>query len=104
MKIKLFVASLLISTNAMAFDDPKEIFNANTNFTTQSTITWLPVNDVQKTCEAESRKRGFKGFGYSVNACSFFDGNQCTIITGKQTNMHTLGHEVRHCFQGQWHK
>lgn len=96
--------SLFVVTNAMAFnDDPNKSFDTSNNYTTQSTITWRPVEDVQKACETESRKRGFKGFGYGVQACSFFDGNQCTIITGKQTTMHSLGHEVRHCFQGNWH-
>lgn len=104
MKTKTFILSFLVATNAMAFnDDPTRPFDTRANYTNQSTITWRPVDDVQKACEAESRKRGFKGFGYGVQACSFFDGNQCTIITGKITNMHSLGHEVRHCFQGNWH-
>ena len=104
MKTKFLVLSLLVATNAMAFnDDPSRPFDTSNNYTNTSTITWRPVDDVQKTCEAESRKRGYKGFGYGVQACSFFDGNQCTVITGKQTTMHSLGHEVRHCFQGNWH-
>ena len=104
MKITALIISLCVATNAMAFnDDPNKPFGTSNNYTTQSTITWRTVVDVQKACEAESRKRGFNGFGYGVQACSFFDGNQCTIITGKQTTMHSLGHEVRHCFQGNWH-
>ena len=104
MKTTALIISMIVATNAMAFnDDPNKTFDTSSNYTTQSTITWRTVDDVQKACETESRKRGFKGFGYSVQACSFFDGNQCTIITGKQTTMHTVGHEVRHCFQGPWH-
>ncbi len=104
MKITALFISLCVATNAMALnDDPNRPFDTSSNYTTQSTITWRTVVDVQKACEAESNKRGFKGFGYAVQACSFFDGNQCTIITGKQTTMHSLGHEVRHCFQGNWH-
>lgn len=104
MKTKTLVISLLISSNVLAFnDDPNRPFDTSNNFTTTSTINWRTVDDVQRTCEAESRRRGYKGFGYAVQACSFFDGNQCTVITGKQTTMHSLGHEVRHCFQGNWH-
>lgn len=104
MRSKILVIGLLISSNVFGFnDDPNRPFDASSNFTTTSTINWRTVDDVQKACEAESRKRGFKGFGYAVQACSFFDGNQCTVITGKQTTMHSLGHEVRHCFQGNWH-
>lgn len=104
--MKILIVSLLISVNAIAADfddDPSKPFDTSANYGTQSTITWIPVDNVQKSCEAESRKRGYKGFGFGVQACSFFNGNQCTIITGKKTSMHTLGHEVRHCFQGNWH-
>lgn len=106
MKTKLLIALILFAgiSNAYAYkDDPNEQFDTVSNYTTQSTITWIPVDNVQKACEAESRKRGFNGFGYGVQACSFFNGNTCTIITGKKTNMHSVGHEVRHCFQGPWH-
>ena len=105
--MKILIASLLISVNAFAADlddDPSKPFDTSANLAIQSTITWIPVDNVQKACEAESRKRGYKGFGYSIHACSFFSGTQCTIITGKKTSMHTLGHEVRHCFQGNWHQ
>ena len=104
MKTTILLASLLIAQNALALDDnPTAKFDTSANLTTVSTINWRPVDDVQRACESESRKRGFKGFGHSIQACSFFDGNQCTIITGKFTSMHSLGHEVRHCFQGNWH-
>ncbi len=29
---------------------------------------------------------------------------ECTIITGSQTSHVALGHEVRHCFEGHFHK
>jgi len=103
-KFAVILTFSLINSQALAFnDDPNHSFDTAKNYTRQSTITWLPVDDVQKACEAESRKRGYKGFGYGLQACSFFDGNQCTVITGKKTTMHSLGHEVRHCFQGNWH-
>ncbi len=103
-KVAVIITSLLVAGQTMAFnDDPNQPFDTSSNYTTQSTITWRAVDDVQKSCEAESRKRGYKGFGYGLQACSFFDGNQCTVITGKKTTMHSLGHEVRHCFQGNWH-
>jgi hypothetical protein len=104
MKSKLLVAFLLTVSAAHAADDPYEVFDTKDNYTAQSTITWLTVDNVQKTCEAESRKRGYNGFGYGVKACSFYEGNTCTIITGKKTTMHSVGHEVRHCFQANWHQ
>lgn len=105
MKTKIFVlVSLIVANQASAFnDDPTQPFDTSSNYTTQSTITWRTETNVQKACEAESRKLGYKGFGYGIQACSFFEGKNCTIITGKKTTMHSLGHEVRHCFQGNWH-
>jgi len=109
MRKALAVLGMLATTTAFAFDDnPSRPFSAGKNFTNKSTVNWIAADNVQKTCEAESRKRGNNGFGYSLEACSFWDKNsqgqdQCTIITSKNPNMHTVGHEVRHCFQGNWH-
>ena len=105
MKSKLLVALLVLSTaNAQAFtDDPTELFDTRGNYVDEVTVKWIPVDDVQGTCERESKKRGYGGFGYGVKACSFFGGNQCVIYTSKKTSMHSLGHETRHCFQGAFH-
>lgn len=101
---KLTLALFFVSSVASAnWDDPLRTFDARENIKTQVTVTWRAVADVQKACEAESRKLGNKGFGYAVNACTFWQGNTCTIITQYQFNMHTLGHETLHCFRGNWH-
>jgi hypothetical protein len=97
--LALFFVSSVASAN---WDDPMRIFDAKNDKETVS-ITWRAVDNVQKACEAESRNRGNKGFGYAVNACSFWEGNTCTIITQRRVNMHTLGHETLHCFKGNWH-
>jgi hypothetical protein len=56
----------------------------------------------------ESKKRGLGGFKITVDACSFWDkglfGDSCTIISEIKTSMAILGHEMRHCFQGSFHK
>ena len=85
------------------WDNPKKPFDTKSNYVNEVTIKWIPVDNIQSTCEQESKKRGYGGFGYGVDACSFFSGNQCVIFTKKTTDMHTLGHETRHCFQGSWH-
>jgi hypothetical protein len=109
MKKVLAVLGLVVSVNALAYnDDPKELFSTTKNFTNSSTITWIPQDNVQKACDKEASKRGFGTYGYSVQACSFWDYRKdgssiCTIFTAKNVNMHTIGHEMRHCFQGPWH-
>ncbi len=100
--------SLTLSTSIFATtEDPHQQFSVNKNNTNKSTITWRPVVDVQAECEKESKRLGYGGFGYSVEACSFWDksplSNVCTIITAKTVNFHTVGHEIRHCFQGNFH-
>ena len=96
----LFTVSNVLADN---WKDPNARFSTKKNFTNQSTITWNPVDNVQATCEAESRKRGLGGFGYPVEACSFWTGNSCIIITSKNPTNFTIGHEARHCFQGNYH-
>lgn len=104
MKSKLLVSLLLVSSVAHAnWDDPLASFPAGDVQKAPMSITWLPVDNVQKMCDAESRKRSGAAFGYSVQACSFWEGNSCTIVTSKNPNMGTLGHEMRHCYQGNWH-
>ena len=101
---KLIIASAFLTSLAHAnWDDPYRQFDAKSNTRETVTITWRAVADVQKVCEAESRKRGNKGFGYALNACSFWEGNTCTVITQLKVTMHTIGHETLHCFRGNWH-
>jgi hypothetical protein len=85
------------------YSNPEARFDTKANLVNRSTITWIPVDNLQATCEAESRKRGNKGFGYMLEACSFWKDNQCTIYTPKKASMHILGHETLHCFQGSFH-
>ena len=85
------------------WQNPEAKFAASKSTTDTKQVTWRYTNNVQRECEAESHKRKLGGFGYAVNACSFWDSTTCTIITAQQVTMHTLGHEVRHCFQGNFH-
>lgn len=84
-------------------DNPFELFDSGRNFTVTSKITWIPVDNIQVTCEREARLRGYSPFGYELKACSFYENDICVVFTEKNLNMHTLGHEVRHCFQANWH-
>lgn len=106
--MKNFIAFIAIitfvtSVSAENWRDPESRFDATKSFTTVSTIRWQITDNVQKTCEAESKRRGLGGFGFGVDACSFWEGSSCVIITGRLTTMHEIGHEMRHCFQGAFH-
>lgn len=102
------IASFSVSANeayGTYEDNPTKAFDASTVRHDTVSITWkrVPRSDINSACAAESKKRGFPVSNIQKEACSFWDGLQCTIITGKYTTMHTAGHEFRHCFQGAWH-
>jgi len=110
-----FLLLILVSFRASAIleDNAYSFYSTNKNQVNAVTIQWITVKDIQQSCEAESRKRGNNGFSYAVEACSFWDDRKdwsgktkrdCRIYTTKKTNNDTVGHEVRHCFQGEYHK
>lgn len=64
-------------------------------------VEWLVQADPNDTCQRVMGRRT----PYQVEACAVFvpTESRCVIITGPKTNLHTLGHELRHCVQGDWH-
>jgi hypothetical protein len=108
---KAIVATLMLaSTNVFAFyEDPKQQFDMTRNASNNVTIEFRQAKNVTQACSQESIRRGNKPFGFSVDACSYWERSitgpdKCVIITGLTANFHTLGHEVRHCIQGNFHK
>ena len=105
--MKALILLLLIPNLAFAWkDDPYEVFDMSRRMYSNVEIEIVTSNDISNRCQQESRKRGFGGFPYTVYACSFWNENRqrkCTIYLPTQTDMHQLGHEVRHCFQGSSH-
>jgi hypothetical protein len=110
MKKILTLLLLIAATQVSAAEEgPLDMFGTSANYTKTSRITWVPVNDVNKACEAESQRRGFGGFGIKMEACAFWDVDPktkepiCYILTPRTVNYWQIGHEMRHCFQGPWH-
>ena len=106
--MKKVIATILILATANSFaaleNSPTEMYSFKELMTTKTTVSVLRTDNVPKTCESESKRRGFGGFrGAPMEACSFWDKNACTIIVGWKTNNDILGHELRHCFQGSFH-
>lgn len=75
-------------------------------------VTLKSVDNIRKACDAENKRRVGKPFNYDLEACSFRDAIMvngeptmtCLILVPKTTTMHIYGHELRHCYEGQWHK
>jgi hypothetical protein len=90
---------------AYAWNDPKAPFSTKENNAETMLVTWMPVENVQKVCESEYKRRGFGNISYAVDGCSFwnFSFHTCTVYTKKRPTMHDVGYEVRHCYRGDWH-
>lgn len=109
--MKLLTASLigLIFTGncvAQSWNHGDRPFNANVPRINETvSIEWRLVDNPTKACDEISKEYGLGGLnGVKADACAFWgDGNKCTIVTKKKPTMHDVGHEVRHCFYGEWH-
>ena len=65
------------------------------------TITWITSNDITVDCVDAGLP--YRYAGYLGCATVTADGETCTIYTNKHTSHEILGHEIRHCFQGNFH-
>ena len=107
--LAIVLSSVAINLHAQPYmqdtewDNPKVEFDASQTMTDKTVVIWKRVNNVQEACNAESERLGVAKIPYQVKACSFWTKSTCTIITGRKTTQHSLGHELRHCFQGAWH-
>ena len=107
MKHVFFASLLATSVIASAAESPYDKFSGKANFTNSTSVKWIQVANVLDTCNTESKRRGFPEYKIAIDGCSFWDtnflGHSCIIITPLTTDFWTLGHELRHCFQGRFH-
>jgi hypothetical protein len=102
--MKALIATLVLVSSSVFAESPTEMWSVQKNLRhTDVKVLIRSVNKPAEVCQAESRKRGFGGFGMPVQACTFWEGKNCTIILGIKTNNDILGHEMRHCLQGAFH-
>jgi hypothetical protein len=66
----------------------------------EKTIRWVVVENVSAVCQGKMPALA----GQRILACSEYNNHSCTIYTGLITDMAIVGHEIRHCFEGQWHR
>jgi len=101
---KKLITVLLFTINlTYASDDPYETFDASKLMTNKTTITWRVVKNVLEECNKENKRWGYPPYTQTLLACSMQTKDTCLIITAKETTMWSVGHEIRHCFQGSWH-
>ena len=68
-------------------------------------LTWEVRADVGEYC-LQTQKRLGKSQGVPPLACAIWTAslNECKVVTGPNPNHVVLGHEVRHCFEGNFHR
>lgn len=105
MKKTFLILALVTSTaNAGLEKSPIDMYDISNLRNTTSKVSIIRAKNVLQTCEQESIRRGYGGFkGLAMEACSFHDSKECTIVTGYKTNNDILGHELHHCFAGDFH-
>lgn len=70
-------------------------------------IGWVLADDVAQTCTMAFALNGNRvKYNPNILACAIVSpsGDTCVIYTAQKLSLAILGHEVRHCFEGAWHK
>ena len=97
--MKLFLAvSMLVATSLANAQSYNIQFEAKPNLP-EKNIRWVVLDNVSAFCQRKVPLVGTQ----RVLACSEYTDKTCTIYTGRSTDMAIVGHEIRHCFEGQWH-
>jgi hypothetical protein len=76
----------------------------NKRKTISITIESVDPKDIKAACNKKSLEFGYGGFNNVVPmACAFWRGKSCHIIMPHKIDMRTVGHEIMHCYQEDWH-
>lgn len=72
----------------------------------QVRINWEVRDDVAHFCSHARSMGRDQSFLTPPMACAVWDilKAECTVVTGPQTSHVALGHELRHCFEGHFHR
>jgi hypothetical protein len=98
--MKSFLAVALLTLSATVSAQSYNIqFEARPNLP-EKTIRWVVLENVSSFCQGKMPALS----NQRILACSEYNNHTCTIYTGPVTDMAIVGHEIRHCFEGQWHR
>jgi len=98
--MKSFLAVALLTLSATVSAQSYNIqFEARSNLP-EKTIRWVVLENVSSFCQGKMPALS----NQRILACSEYNNHTCTIYTGPVTDMAIVGHEIRHCFEGQWHR
>jgi len=108
MKILVILTTMVFATQAIAQDasniSSEQLFDFTNRITNSTQVSIETASNVKEACDKKAIFYQIKPAYVNPMACSFWTKTYCVIIVGEKTNLDTLGHEIRHCFQGHWHK
>ena len=99
MKKLTLIVTLLVASGLAHAQSYNIQFEAQPNLP-EKIIRWVVVENVSAVCQNKIPALA----GQRILACSEYNNRTCTIYTGLITDMAIVGHEIRHCFEGQWHR
>ena len=69
-------------------------------------LRWLVREDVAQYCARAIQMGQEQAYITPPVACAVWNKStqECTVVTGTTTSHLALGHEVRHCFEGHFHR
>jgi len=110
-KFILIPLLIIISFNVHSREEsPYDTFKTDKNLFNDVKITWIyvPAKILAKTCNEYVKKFHIEPiYNNRTEACSITDigaNHDCIIITDIKPTIWALGHEIRHCYQGPYHK
>jgi len=93
----LLLSSTITPADTLRVGQDDLIFNVSPNHTPKI-IEWIVVEDLDQACYGKPKNPG-QG---ELRGCAKFNKTKCFVYTKKQTTLANLGHEMRHCVEGQW--
>jgi hypothetical protein len=63
-------------------------------------VEWIVTERVDEVCQGLAPLSN----GHKYIACTKFNDNACIVYTKPNLTLAELGHEMRHCFEGHWHR
>jgi hypothetical protein len=85
---------------------PFKVMPAQYRIMNQVRINWEVREDVAHFCAHAKSMSREQSYLTPPMACAIWDilETECTVVTGPLTSHVALGHELRHCFEGHFHK
>ncbi len=85
---------------------PFNVMPAQYRIMNQVRINWEVREDVALFCAHAKSMGRERSYLTPPMACAIWDilKAECTVVTGPMTSHLALGHELRHCFEGHFHR